>query len=365
MSDESPDGALPTDDERLEALIHRADLDGLVELVDARTEQRDWDGLARARRLSRQAITTGRQLWPIATLAEYRLALLAPAPQAAAIVNDDDAGRFTIGPLTEVVAQHHRWAELASALHGPVAALAAHERVLRGDTVDVTTVDGPNVLDLPFALAGFEPAYITATYDDTGVSADPPPLPQRAAITHVTVAADTVNDSTIDGGDVDRAVRALFEQWAVASDATITTAVVDGTAADAIAVVLPGHDVPTGHDVLLAPLTRVEALAWLAWGGAAGGANARRRGAAAGRFGALWTLAALLGATDEWPLPLDELGADSEHLEWHWWRPAMAADGWTVRLAVADPDEGVAWAWSVVDQERRAVSGGDRGARRW
>ena len=43
----------------------------------------------------------------------------------------------------------------------------------------------------------------------------------------------------------------------------------------------------------LAVLTPAEALAWLAWAGASGGAHGRRRGNAIGRFGAWWVLAAL------------------------------------------------------------------------
>ena len=66
-------------DETLDELVHRADLDSLIRLVDDRTAARDWDGLRRARDRARSAVNTGRQLWPVATLAEYRLALLAPA----------------------------------------------------------------------------------------------------------------------------------------------------------------------------------------------------------------------------------------------------------------------------------------------
>ena len=208
MSDESPDGALPTDDERLEALIHRADLDGLVELVDARTEQRDWDGLARARRLSRQAITAGRQLWPIATLAEYRLALLAPAPQAAAIVNDDDAGRFTIGPLTEVVAQHHRWAEPPV----PCTDRSPRSRPTNGccaATVDVTTSMAQRARP-----ARRSPGSSRLHHCDVRrhrCQRRSAATPQRGDHARHR-CGDTVNDSTIDGGDVDRrraAVRAM------------------------------------------------------------------------------------------------------------------------------------------------------------
>jgi len=67
-------------DDALDELIHRADLDGLVRMIDDRCDDRDWDGLLRVRDRARHAVATGRQLWPAATLAEYRLALLATLP---------------------------------------------------------------------------------------------------------------------------------------------------------------------------------------------------------------------------------------------------------------------------------------------
>ena len=59
-----------------------------------------------------------RQLWPAATLAEYRLALHAPPRYVAAVLDESDglSGQFTIGPLTEVAAQHHTWDELCDEL---------------------------------------------------------------------------------------------------------------------------------------------------------------------------------------------------------------------------------------------------------
>ena len=96
----------------------------------------DWPRLRRLRDAPATPSGTGRQLWPAATLAEYRLALLAPAEWAAGVL-DEGSGRFTIGPLTEVVAQHHTWAELAPLLDGrPRAALVAHERALRGEAIE-------------------------------------------------------------------------------------------------------------------------------------------------------------------------------------------------------------------------------------
>ena len=65
-------------DKQLDDLIHRADLDGIVRMIDNRCSNNEWDGLLRVRDRTRSAVKTGRQLWPAAALAEYRLALLAP-----------------------------------------------------------------------------------------------------------------------------------------------------------------------------------------------------------------------------------------------------------------------------------------------
>ena len=102
-------------DDDLDPLIDRADLDGLVRLIDARCETRDWEGLFRIRERARLATETGRQVWPATTLAEYRLALHADTKWAAKVLQED-GGRFTIGPLTEVIAQNHSWSDLKELL---------------------------------------------------------------------------------------------------------------------------------------------------------------------------------------------------------------------------------------------------------
>ena len=75
---DGPDVGWRQDDDVLEALVARADLDGLVRLVDDRCATHDWAGLLLRPRPLPCRRGTGRQLWPAATLAEYRLALLAP-----------------------------------------------------------------------------------------------------------------------------------------------------------------------------------------------------------------------------------------------------------------------------------------------
>ena len=151
-------------DDELDATVQRADLDELVRLIDRRTELRDWDGLVRTRRSCIAALDTGRQLWPAATLAEYRLALWAP-DEWCAMVMEEDAGRFTPGPLSEVAAVHHSWKGLSSHLApGPLHTYFAHERSLRGE--DIPAADRRDlvpVIDIPIDLQPWEPSYSVAT----------------------------------------------------------------------------------------------------------------------------------------------------------------------------------------------------------
>jgi hypothetical protein len=79
-------------DEDLDPLIDHADLDGLVRLIDARCETRDWEGLFRIRERARLATETGRQVWPATTLAEYRLALHADTKWAAKVLHEFSKG---------------------------------------------------------------------------------------------------------------------------------------------------------------------------------------------------------------------------------------------------------------------------------
>jgi resuscitation-promoting factor RpfA len=337
VTDDEPSAA--AGDDVLGALIHRADLDGLVRLVDDCCAARDWARLRRLRDEARHALGTGRQLWPAATLAEYRLALLAPAPWAAGVL-DEGSGRFSVGPLTEVVAQHHTWAELAPLLEpGPRAAFVAHERVLRGEAVAASSTDGlPDVLDLPYRLGAWEPPYALATYHDDGGEFPAPQLPARPAdLALPTRAAERVDDEA-----VDLAVRQLVEPWTTSSNGRAEVVAVEGDAPGALRAL----GVPSARVV---PLTAAEGVAWLAWAGASGGTHGRRRGAAAGRFGALWLVAAVVDALDEWPIPLDDLGALAAELRWWWWDAHEPVTGWQVQLVVEDPTDGMAWAISARD----------------
>ena len=58
--DDTPDAARDLGGDEFTDLIHRADLDGLVRLIDSLTVSRDWSELLRLRDRARAAVDTGR-----------------------------------------------------------------------------------------------------------------------------------------------------------------------------------------------------------------------------------------------------------------------------------------------------------------
>jgi hypothetical protein len=320
----------------LDAIIHRADLDALVRLVDTLCTNADWSLLLELRNRSQAAVSTGRQLWPAATLAEYRLALWAPAEWATQVL-DEESGRFTIGPLTEVVAQHHQFDELRTSLpDGPRCGFIAHECSLRGQSLPL---DLANPLEIPYEIQPWEPRYCLAEYTDEGITAHAPPVPGSSQFVPMQAPLDV---EVIDDPDVTLAVRQLIEPWITSSNGRAEIVAVEGTAAAAVGAL----GVTAGS---LASIPSSMAMAWLAWAGASGGAHGRRRGAAIGRFGAWWTVAALAGIAEHWPVDPNEVGAAADALQWYWWDAGEPRLGWELQLAIADPAEGYAWAMSAHD----------------
>ncbi|HWL45564.1 MAG TPA: hypothetical protein VNQ73_21665 [Ilumatobacter sp.] len=329
-------------DAALDGLISGVDLDGLVRLIDARTAGRDWEGLDRVRRRCIAATReTGRQLWPAATLAEYRLALWAP-PEWAAVVLDGEAGRFTIGPLSEVAAVHHTWAELAPHLEPtPVALYVAHERALRGEPLDAGALAAlPPVLDIPAGPQPWEPTYPVSTYTDEG--AEHPEPPATGSLVDIALPLGPVE--LVDDEPTELAVRQLVEAWTTQSTGHAEVVCVEGTVADALAAL-------GLRSARVAEIPAGEAIAWMAWAGASGGARGRRRGLVSGRFSAWWVLGALGDLHDEWPPApgaIEELLAE---LTWYRWDAYEPPGGWRLQLAVEHRDEALAWAINATDAE--------------
>ncbi len=164
----------------LDQAVDQGDLDELIRHVDRLADEAAWDELVRLRDRAKAAIERGFQLWPAASYAEYRLALEAPGEWAAKMLVEG-TGWMTFGPLHEVAASTHTWDELAP--HHPGGAhpaLAAHERILRGEDLTGKLEDQPKIFDLPEKLQTWEPAYALATYKKDKAEFPHPMPPSRS-----------------------------------------------------------------------------------------------------------------------------------------------------------------------------------------
>lgn len=349
--------------------VEAGDLDELGRTIDGLCASGSWDALLDLRDRCDRAVERGRQLWPAARHAEYRLALEAPGRWAAAVLVEG-AGRFAPGPLPEVAASTHSWDDLAPHLPpGPPAATFLHERVVRGEDLTAVEMPGPDVLELPPVLQGWEPAYAVAVYRPDHGEFPAPPVPRLAPMPSARAGAAgdgpdrgrrSPAGASDSGGRPDAggaALAALVEHWREESEAVVDVAVVD-PAAPATGTPGPGPDGEPPGCAAVAALRPPDphgaevdgrtAMALMAWAAACGGVHGRRRGAAAGRLDA-WMAVAAIGGAGEWPLDPTGVGAALGALRWTVWDPGGAGAPWSLHLAVDDPRTGRAWAISARD----------------
>ena len=316
-------------------LINSADLDGLVRLIDDYCETRSWHDLLGLRDACKAAVANGRQVWPASTLAEYRLALLATAEIAVKVV-DEEAGRFTMGPLTEVIAQNHQWSELSEFLEpSPTSTYIAYECAIRGQKVDSELFPA---LESPCTLLPIETNYALAEYHDNEAKFPTPAIPEMGNAIAIPESSATV----IHDHDASAAIHQLVDAWTTQSNGELRISCVEGSVLDALGAL-------NVQEARLSLLTSGEALAWLTWAGASGGAHGRRRGNALGRDAAWWTIAALTEKTFHWPLNNIDLAASVNSLQWFWWDVNEPTTGWQLQLCIHHADRNRSWAISVHD----------------
>lgn len=332
-----------------EELIERSDLDELTRYVERVADQSDWDELVWTRDDCRAAGARGKQLWPITAFVDYVLALLAPGHFAAEAIEDAAgpgaaAARFGFGPLTEVAASTHRWREIGPHLEaGPTASLFAHECVARGeDLSSLADVDG-SILDVPLSLATWEPEYEPAAYGLEKVEFPSPAMPGRSAWDDVSLQGVEFAAHD-DAGEGRAALLEVVDHWNRESNGRIDASGVEGDARGALRALGLTR-------VRIAEVSATEAFAHIGWAAASGGAHGRRRGAATGRFGAWWTAAALVDLLHDWPLTADELGDAVHEMRWYLWDEGADPIGWSLRLAVEDPEANLAWALIASDAD--------------
>ena len=325
------------DTSELDDAVRRADLDELVRIIDGLCSARGWDALVTLRDRCARAHETGHQLWPAASHAAYRLALEAPAPYAAAVL--EDGAPFSLGPLPEVVAQAHPWHDLAPHVpNGPAAVLTAHERVLRGEDLSEVELPGPSVLELPLRLERWEPQYALAEYRSDRADFPMPEIPALQPAALPTAPLDIERD------EASHALVELVRSWTAGSDGRADAVTVRGDALDAIAAL-------GSANVRIASIEPANAMALMAWAGASGGAHGRRSGAAAGRFGAWWVAGALTDLLDKWPPDPARLGTELASLDFFAWGNDEPETGWRLQLAVTNRALGRTWAVAARDAD--------------
>jgi hypothetical protein len=335
-------------DDEVTGLVAAGDLDGLLRRVVDLCAAADWDALQRLATAARAqgTPTQGRPLWPAAAHAEYRLALEADARHAAAAVQagplpatGEAAGRFVLGPLTEVAASTHTWAELAPHLApGPLRALVAYERVLRGEDLRADRSIDTSVFDLPLRVEAWEGDYPLATYEAWRAIFPTPALHELRPVRALEDSGRPAADLT-----ATEALGELTRPWTTESNGTGEAVAVEGDHLDAIGAL-------GVHTARVARVTPAAALELLAWTAASGGAHGRRRGMATGRFHAWWVVASLSGLADDWPAEPAAVRDAAEALEWFAWDTEGPPAGWSFRVAVVDPAAGLAWAAMANDR---------------
>lgn len=327
---------MPAVIEDLRRLVEANDADALLRRVDGLCSGRDWQTLSYLQTLCREAVTRGKQLWSVADHIDYRLALEAPAEWAGPIVTET-ASRFLLGPLPEVVASTHTWVQLAPHLpEGPARAVVAHERVLRGEDLRQDASIDRAVLEIPLVAEPWEPVYPLATYRPHKAEF---PMPQLPPYDLADLAGPA--PATDDPG-AREALAAIVATWTDSSNGRVDVAAVEGDARSAIASL-------GLRRAALAELSLQQAMGLIAWAGASGGAYGRRRGAAAGRFTAWWTVATLTDLIHDWPIAGEELVEAGTELTWYAFSDLFPSTGWWFKLAAEDTMHGLAWAVSAGD----------------
>jgi hypothetical protein len=319
-------------------IVAAGDLDELIRLIDGLCASRQWDEVIDVRDRCRHALEQrGLQLWPAAEYAEYRLALDAPGSFAGGVVTEK-AGRFALGPLWEVAASRLSWTDLSPFLApGPARALAAHERVVRGEDLSNDDTIDDHVLEIPLRLMPWEPQYPVAVFKSDSAEFDAPPRPDLRPVVLPPAGVEI---------DDDEAIEALIDigaVWSQQSNGSVRASAVEGTAEQAIASL--GHATCVATDVDVAT-----AFALVGWAGASGGAYGRRRGTSTGRFIAWWLVASL--ADLGWPAASDEVGSAAADLRWVVWEPIDFTGGWSGCVAIESPEIGLSWAVEALDSWR-------------
>lgn len=325
----------------LDELIEHNDPDPLLREIDRRSSQRDWQGVLEIRNRCNAATERGKTLWGVAEHAAYRIALEAPGELVGEIIATV-TGPLALGPIPEVAASTHAWEEMAAHIEdGPLRGITAYECIALGEDLssDASLAAHHAAFEIPLRLFTWEPEYPKAEYLDAEARF---PAPFITATEERSLAPD--DHDPLDERQIIETWRALVAPWLSQSNGTAQITIVEGNVDSAIAAA----------DESATTLARIEtsqALQWMCWAGASGGAHGRRRGLATGRNLTWLAIAEACGLLENGELPGgDELGEHVKSLEWWTWGDLDHTNGWDLRLAVHDPIDEISIAINAHDQ---------------
>jgi hypothetical protein len=325
----------------LTELIERNDPDPLLREIDSRCNRHDWDGVLEIRTRCNAATERGKTLWGVAEHAAYRIALEAPAEYVGAVIATN-TGPLALGPLPEVAASTHTWQDLAPYIEeGPLRGITAYECVAFGEdlTHDSSLSTHQAAFELPLCLQPWEPEYAKPEYLEDEARF---PAPELQGISQKTLSAN-VDAVPLDEPQTLEAWRNLVSPWLAQSNGTIELSIVEGGIDRAILDV-------DARARTASQLSTEQALQWMCWAAASGGAHGRRRGIATGRNTTWLALAEACGLITDGELPHpNELGSNVAALHWWTWDDLDHTTGWQLRLAVHDPIDGVTLAVNADD----------------
>ena len=317
--------------EGLAELVELGDPAALLRAVDGLCASRDWAGLVDLRQRLEEAVERGRPLWPVTTYVEYRMALDGPASEAASVLRPG-AARFALGPLTEVAATTHTFAELARTWPCPRWPGPSP----RSGSCAARTCAGPRRPRRGAgAAAGAGPvgAGLRAGQLPARRARGPDPAPRRWRWWPAGPSPARSWTGPRSPGP--------SPTWSRSGPRS------RGRGALVVSAARPRRWPPSA----------TASTGWAGWRGLGDGpdglgggqrrAHGVRRGAALGRLRRLVGRASLAGL--DWPPDPDALGAAVERLAWWVWDDGMPGTGWILRLVAADPGAGWAAALDATD----------------
>jgi hypothetical protein len=269
-----------------------------------------------------------------AACCNYLLALLAPADIAASILQEHHApATEPYGPLTEVIAQQHRWNKLVPHLTGLHARAVAQERALFEDDIDEQVLtDGSQELFGMTLRQDWEPHYARPQYSSSSIKFPAPQTRFVSACIDLPEPREEVGDPHVRDAFVD-----LLAPRTDSATCSVKVTTTEGDHRHAIAQACAS----SGRlSTLLAPIATSDAFAWLAWLGANGGlvpSLSSRKGSAIGRSRAWQCVSSIAGFAEEWPLTADVFHKVCGNLNWYLWSNEGAASG--MHFAIHDTSE--------------------------